>query len=277
MQQTVGKHHGLFQTAFPKRRVDQARNLFLLQGFVQVAERQSLGQNFRQEGTPCRRLHHCGVGDKFATLFVLGPLGETHIDLGGQLHHIGVQSALDLADIGKDHAFASGVDALASRVVKTQHHVLRGHNGRLTVGGEKHIVGSEHQGARFHLGLHRQGDVNGHLVAVKVGIEGRAHQGVQLNGFAFNQNGLKRLDAQTVQGGGAVEHHGMLFDHFLQNVPHHRRTTLDLFLGRFDGRGNAHGLQTREDEGLEELQGHQFGQTTLVQFERWAHGDHRAS
>ena len=116
--------------------------------------------------------------------------------------------------------------------------------------------------------------MNGHLVAVKVGIERRTHQGVQLNGFAFDQNRLKSLNAQTVQCRRAVEHHGMLFDHLFQDVPHHGTAGFDFLLRRLDGGRNAHGFKPREDEGLEELQGHQFGQTALVQLQSWTHGDH---
>ena len=126
--------------------------------------------------------------------------------------------------VGKDHAFAFAIDAFTRGVVQAQHHVLRRHDGRLTRRGEQHIVGRQHQGAAFHLRFDRQRHVNGHLVAVKVGVEGGAHQGMQLNGFAFDQNRLKGLDAQTVQGGGTVEQHRMLFDHLFQDVPHHCRS-----------------------------------------------------
>jgi hypothetical protein len=37
------------------------------------------------------------------------------------------------------------------------------------------------------------------------------------------------------------------------------------------------GLQLAEDERLEQFQGHQLGQTALVQLEGWAHGDHRTT
>ena len=119
--------------------------------------------------------------------------------------------------------------------------------------------------------------MNSHLVAVKVGIESRAHQWVQLNGFAFDQNRLKGLDAQTVQGRCAVEQHRVLFDDLFQDVPHHGRAGFNFFLGRFDGGGNAHRLQARKDEWLEQFQGHQFGQATLVQLEGWTHGDDRTA
>jgi hypothetical protein len=50
--------------------------------------------------------------------------------------------------------------------------------------------------------------MHGHLVAVEVRVVGGADQGVQLDGLAFHQQGLKGLDAQAVQGGRAVEQMG---------------------------------------------------------------------
>src|SRR6218665_852460 len=43
-----------------------------------------------------------------------------------------------------------------------------------------------------------------------------------------------------------------------------------------DGGGDADGMKEREDEGLEQFQRHQLGQTALVQLERRAYGNHRA-
>ena len=64
--------------------------------------------------------------------------------------------------------------------------------------------------AGFHLRFHRQRHVNGHLVTVEVGVEGRANERVQLDGLAFDQDGLKGLDAQTVQRRRTVQHHRVL-------------------------------------------------------------------
>src|SRR3546814_15819639 len=41
--------------------------------------------------------------------------------------------------------------------------------------------------------------MDGHLVAVEVGVEGRAHQRVKLDLLAFDQHWLERLDAETVK------------------------------------------------------------------------------
>ena len=65
---------------------------------------------------------------------------------------------------------------------------------------------------------------------------------MQLDGFAFNEDGLECLDAQTVQRRRTVEHDGVLFDHLLENVPDHRGAGFDFLLGGLDGGRNTHGL-----------------------------------
>jgi hypothetical protein len=70
------------------------------------------------------------------------------------------------------------------------------------------VVGRHHQHARFKLGFERQRHVNGHLVAVEVGVERGTDQRVKLDRLAFDQGGLERLDAQTVQRRRAVQQTG---------------------------------------------------------------------
>ena len=96
--------------------------------------------------------------------------------------------------IGKQAAFAQAVDFVAGHVVQAQYDILRRHNNRLAVGGRQYVVGGQHQGTRFHLRFQAQRHVYGHLVTVEVGVERCTNQRVQLNGFTFNQNRLKRLN-----------------------------------------------------------------------------------
>jgi len=50
--------------------------------------------------------------------------------------------------------------------------------------------------------------VHGHLIAVEIRVEGGAHEWVDLDGFAFHQHGLERLDAEPVQGRRPVQKNG---------------------------------------------------------------------
>ena len=49
------------------------------------------------------------------------------------------------------------------------------------------------------------GHVDGHLVAVEVGVVGVADEGMELDGLALDEDGLEGLDAEAVQGRRAVE------------------------------------------------------------------------
>ena len=57
----------------------------------------------------------------------------------------------------------------------------------------------------FHDGLAGERHVDGHLVAVEVGVEGRAYERVKLDGAAVDENRLESLDAEPVKRRGAVE------------------------------------------------------------------------
>ena len=76
-----------------------------------------------------------------------------------------------------------------------------------------------HQHARLHLRLDGERHVHRHLVAVEVGVEGGADQRVELDGLALDQHRLEGLDAQPVQGRGAVEQHRVLADDLVEDVP----------------------------------------------------------
>ena len=119
--------------------------------------------------------------------------------------------------------------------------------------------------------------MDGHLVAVEVGIEGGAHQGMYLDGLALDQDGLKGLDAQAVQGGCPVEKDRVLLDHLFEHVPHVRAAALDHPLGRFDVLGQLQVHQALHHERLEQLEGHLLGEAALVEAEGGADDDDRAA
>ncbi len=106
--------------------------------------------------------------------------------------------------------------------------------------------------------------MDGHLVAVEVGVEGGTNERMQLNGLAFDQGRLKCLNTQTVQRRRAVQHDRMLADDIFKDVPHHRFLTFDHFLGLLDGGRVAENFQLMEDERLEQLQRHQLRQAALM-------------
>ena len=83
--------------------------------------------------------------------------------------------------------------------------------------------------------------MDGHLVAVEVGIEGGADQGVDLDGAAVDEDGFKGLNAETVEGGGAIQEDRTLLDNLVQNVPDLRAGALYDALGGLDVESQAAG------------------------------------
>ena len=250
---------------------------FFFSALLRLENGRPLGRISDSSARPTVVSTRLGLGRELAGHLVLDVLGQAHRDLARDLDHAVVERALHLGHVGEDDPLALGVDALARRVVQTEHHVLRRHDRRFAVGREQDVVGGQHQRARFHLRLDRQRHVHGHLVAVEVGVERRAHERMQLDRLAFDQHRLEGLDAQPVQRRRAVEHHRVFLDDFLEDVPDHRRARFHFLLRRLDGGGDAHRLQAREDERLEELECHQLRQAALMQLERRADDDDRAA
>ena len=163
------------------------------------------------------------------------------------------------------------------QVVGAQNHILGGHRDGLAVLGPQQVIGREHQHSGFRLGLGGQGHVNGHLVAVEVRVEGGAAQGVQLQGTALHQDGLKGLDAQTVQRRRTVQHHGTVLDNFVQGVPHLGLALVDHLLGGLDIVRQTVGNQLLHNEGPEQLDGHFLGHAALIKLQLGADNDNAAS
>ncbi len=165
---------------------------------------------------------------------------------------------------------------LEGQVIAAEDHVLAGDGQGPAVGGRQDVVGRQHQGLGLDLGLDRKRDVDGHLVAVEVGVERGADERVDLDGLALDEDGLEGLDAQPVQGGRAVEEDRVFADDLFEVVPDLGPLLLVPFPGDLDARDEAFLLELVEDERLEELQGHLLGQAALVELELGADDDDRA-
>ena len=158
-------------------------------------------------------------------------------------------------------------------VVAAEHHVLGRDGDRAAVRRGQDVVRREHQGGCFDLRLGRKRNVDGHLVAVEIGVEGGADQRVNLDRLAFDEYRLERLNAEAVQRGSAVEHDRVIFDDLFEDVPNHGILLLDEFLGLLDGGAMAALLEPVIDERLEELERHLLGKTALMELEVRADDD----
>ncbi len=96
--------------------------------------RQDLGE---QRATH-RRGYQAAPLDEFAVLTHV--LDQAHLDTRLQIHRTAFVGAVRLIDVGKEDAFTARADALARQVIETEHHVLRGHDDRIAVGGERMLL-----------------------------------------------------------------------------------------------------------------------------------------
>ena len=147
----------------------------------------------------------------------------------------------------------------------------------LPLAGLKDVVGGHHQHAGFELALQRQRHMDRHLVAIEVGVEGRADERMQLDGLTLDQHGLERLNAEPVKRRRPVQHHRMLADHLLQDIPDLGPLLLHHALGGLDGLRHAVEFELGIDERLEQLERHLLGQTALMQLQFRADHDHRTA
>ena len=255
--QLVEESHGRLVAEAVVAVRDEDADLLLLE--LLVDEAQGGGDDVVEEGAAHRRLDDAAVPaqtDPRLEVDVLVVIRDAH-----------------LFGVGEEPPFTLGAGALLGQVVDAEDHVLGGNGHGGPVRGGQDVVGRQHQHLRLHLGLHGERHVHGHLVAVEVRVERGAHERVDLDGLALDQDGLEGLDAQAVERRRAVQEHRMLGDHFFQDVPDLRPLLLHELLGRLDGGGDAPLLELAKDEGLEELEGHLLGQPALVELEVGADHD----
>ncbi len=84
--------------------------------------------------------------------------------------------------------------------------------------------------AGFKLRFQRKRNVDSHLVAVEVRVESGTDERVQLDCLAFDQGGLERLDAKTVQRRRTVQENRMLADDLVEDIPDFRLFLLNQLL-----------------------------------------------
>ena len=172
---------------------------------------------------------------------------------------------------------AFGQRLLHGQVEAAQNHVLGRGDDRAAVRRRKQVGRREHHRPRFFLRGSGKRHVDGHLVAVEVGVEGGADERVDLDRRSFDEHRHEGLDAQAVQRGGAVQQDRMVLDDLLEDVPDFRPDALDDALGALDVVGEALLDEQAHDERLEQLERHLLGQAALVELELRPDDDDRAA
>ena len=239
-----------------------------------IVEAHGIGPNFIKEHAP-----HC-CGDNRLVLVPVFGLGlivrilET--DAGVHLYGAFIEGGVNFLSVTEDRQMHNVIGCLGlpgaqalllgihREIVATQGNVLRRRCNGLPTGGRKDVVRRQHDQLAFHLSFDGQRHVYGHLVTVEVGVVGRTNKRMDPNGFAFDQHRLERLDGEAVQGGRAVEHHGMAASDFFENIPNLILFAFDHFLSAAHCVHDTHGFEAADNEGLEEHQRHLLGQAALV-------------
>ena len=261
--------HNLAQLLLADQFVDLQRE-HVFQAFP-FPEAQVLGQRI-VEDQPAQR----GI-DQLGSLFFAEGAFNANLDrrLQGDL----TQGICHFGFIhgGEDPSGALGVFVDNRQVVAADNHVLRGRDDRAAVLRLQNVVMGQHQEAGFCLCFKAQRYVYGHLVAVEVGIECGTGQRMKLDGLAFNQNGLKRLNTQAVQRGRAVQQHRMIPDHLFKDIPHLGPHFFNGTLCALDVVAVLQVHKPFHHEGLEQLQSHFLRQAALVQFQFRTDDDNAAA
>src|SRR3989475_2720516 len=265
--------------------VDQLLNAFFLQQTVD--EGHLLRQVVVENNAPYRGGKELALEvNHFCVRNVLIVVGGGEIDHLTRIAQTNGRQQFDFARFQREQNFFHRTESTAltfgaglglGQIVDTQHHVLRGHGQGKSVRGREDVARRKHQNGRLNLRLGRERNVHGHLVTVKISIEGRADQRMDADGFALDQRGLEGLDTQPMQRGGAIEKHRMLANDFLENVPDDGLLLFDHFLGLLDRGAMTRGFQLVVDKGLEKLQSHFFRQTALVEPEFGTDDDYGAA
>ena len=228
--------------------IDDVRDLLLRENAIHEIERHGrvAGQYLGQDHA-ARRGFHPG-GDRLTV--GIDPL-VTARDLCVDRNRVGIERLPNFPDTGEIQALATLAVTFHGDVIEPKNDVLRRHDDRLAVRGGEDVVGRHHQNARFELSLERKWHMDGHLVAIEVGVERGADERMELNGFALDQDRLESLNAETMERGGAIEQHGMLTNDLLEDVPNLGTLLLDHSLRRLDRGRVAIKLELRIDERLE--------------------------
>ena len=133
----------------------------------------------------------------------------------------------------------------------------------------------KHQNLSLQYSLIRQRQMHSHLVTIKVSIERRTCQRVQLYSLTLNHLGLESLNTQTVQSRRTVQQDRVSLHHILQDIPNHRILAVYNLLSRLHRLDNTTLDELADNERFVQLGSHQFRQATLTHLQLRANNDDR--
>ncbi len=213
-----------------------------------------------------------GRVDDLGAFAILLRHADLHLRL--EVDHLVVMREEGFVGRAEHHALALLAVVHLREEVATEHHVLDRVDDRLAGGGLEHIAVGRHERASFVLSLLGERHVDGHLVTVEVGVEGRTRERMELDGETFDEGRHERLDTEAVERRGAVEEDVLVLDHLFEDVPHFFGTVLDEALRGLHVVREFAADDRADDERLEELHRHFLREAALIELEvRTGHDD----
>ena len=203
--------------------------------------------------------------------------GEAQPDRCQRFDFVRLERQQDVVDVAEHAALALGARPRLGQVVAAEDDVLRRNRDRRAAGRRQDVVRGHHQNRCLDLRFRRERNVDGHLVAVEVGVERRADERMDPDRLALDQHRLERLDAEPMQRRRAVQQHRVLADDLFEHVPHFRTLLLDHLLRLLDRGDETALLELVVDERLEQLERHLLRQAALVQLQLRTDDDDRAA
>ena len=147
-------------------------------------------------------------------------LGNSYPDSGVYGYDAVLISHESLVEITENLTLAHLAGFGERKIVRAEYHILSGDCYRSAVGGLQEVLCCEHKRPCLILCFLGERQMNSHLVAVKVRVERRTYERMQLYRASLDKHGGERLYTQTVQGRRTVEQYGMILDNVLQHVPY---------------------------------------------------------
>ena len=166
---------------------------------------------------------------------------------------------------------------LDRQVVGPEDDVLGGREDRLAGRGREDVRRRHHEQLALQDRLEGERHVDGHLVAVEVGVVRRADERVDADRLALDEDGLEGLDGEAVERRRAVQQHRVALGDLLEDVPDLRRALLDHLAGAAHGVHEAELLEAADDERLEEDERHLLREPALVELQLRADDDDGAA
>ena len=219
--------------------------------------------------------HRCILFEHFHDVAVLVEVIDYYRHNGMKCHFSFIVGNLSLLRSVELQSFTLVALAELGDVVKSEHHILRRHGDRSTIGRVEDIVRAEHKHLCLKDSLVAEWQVHSHLVTVEVGVECRTCERVKLDSLTLNHAGLECLDTKAVKSRGTVEEYGVTLHHILQNVPNDRFLAVNYLLGTLHGLHNAALNELADYEWLVKLGCHIFRNTALVHLQLRTYNDYR--